>query len=74
MTKLYSSYEKTVLATVTKTTHTVRIRLNETAVSVKKTLNNVPNSAIVAMVTDDSDSEFDGSGEIIFTEEVVIKD
>lgn len=64
----FASYEKTVEATVVKTTHTVRMKLNFTACSVKDALSNVPNCAILSMVIDDS-IDNDGIGELVFSEE-----
>lgn len=68
--KLYASYEKTVQATVIKTTHTVRIHLNETAASVINTLKRVPQQAVASMIIGDGDNGgFPAAGEIIFIEE-----
>ena len=68
--RLYSSYEKTVQAVVTKTKHVIRIHLNETAGQIMENLKNVPNSAVVAMVIGDHEGEFDNTGEITFHEEI----
>uniref|UniRef100_A0A6M3JZA9 Uncharacterized protein n=1 Tax=viral metagenome TaxID=1070528 RepID=A0A6M3JZA9_9ZZZZ len=68
---LYSSYEKTVQATVTKTTHTVRIHLNETAAQVREILKSVPDSATVSFIIGDQEGEFAYAGEIIFNEESI---
>ena len=62
----YASYEKYIVSKVEKITHTVRIKLNEPAGSVMKTLKNVPPDATVTMVVDDS--ELEGYGEIVFEE------
>lgn len=65
MAENFASYEKTVVAELVRITHTVRVKLNETAGSVKNTLLNVPDNAELSMVYDDDD----GVGELVFTEE-----
>jgi len=64
--KNFTSYEKTTEMKVITVKHTVRILLNASALSVKQTLDNVPNNAIVAMVVDDT--ELENYGEIVFEE------
>ena len=66
----FATYEKSIESTVVTITHTVRILLNSDRLSIEETLKNVPYSAKVSMITDDTDAKgLNGYGEIIFTEE-----
>jgi len=63
----FASYEKSVESTVTKITHTVRILLNSDRRALEQALKNVPYTAKVSMIVDDTENE--KYGEIVFVEE-----
>ncbi len=65
--KNFASYEKEYLGSVTTVRHTVRILLNSSKLEFVKTLELIPDSAVVTMVVDDS--KYAGYGEIVFEEQ-----
>ena len=69
----FASYEKSVEAIVTRTRHTVRMRINARAVDIRAALSEVPDNAILTIVngdetTSDEDIQY---GEMYFDEEQV---
>jgi len=64
----FATYEKSIESTVTTIKHTVRILLNSDRSGIEAALDNVPYTAKVSMVVDDT--KLGGYGEIVFTEEV----
>ena len=65
--KNFASYEKSIESTVTTVKHTVRILLNSNRSAIEEALKNVPYTAKISMIVDDT--ELENYGEIIFTEE-----
>ena len=66
--KNFASYEKSVEATVTTVKHTVRILLNSDRSAIENALRNVPYTAKISMIVDDT--EIENYGEIVFIEEI----
>ena len=64
----FASYEKEVISKVIKIKHTVRIRLDSSALDVVQAFKYVPPEARVKKVIDDD--TLAGYGEIIFEEEL----
>lgn len=64
----FISYQKRSVVKIETIKHTVRLRLNDKKSDIIKTLENVPDDAIVSMVVDDT--ALGAYGEIIFEEHV----
>lgn len=64
---MLASYEKQFESIVTRVRHVVRARFNSDAKSLKKSLSNVPDDAILTMVVDDEE----GVGELYFDQEKI---
>ena len=62
----FASYEKEYVGRVETIRHTIKIKLNSRAIDIKTILANVPDTAIVTMIVDDS--ELGNYGEIVFEE------
>ena len=60
----FATYEKSIESSVTTIKHTVRILLNSDREAIENALKNVPYSAKVSMIVDDTDLE--NYGEIVF--------
>jgi len=56
----FASYEKNVEAIVTRTRHTVRMRINARAVDIRAALADVPDNAILVIVNGDEDTASEG--------------
>lgn len=61
-------YNKRNEVKITKSTHTVYIPLNARKSHIIEALKNVPDNVPVSMIIGDDDN--DGTGEIVFTEEI----
>ena len=66
----FASYEKEIDSVVTRIKHTVRILINSNREAIEEALKNVPYTAKVYMVIDDT--ELENCGEIVFFEDKVV--